>query len=93
LSWRSHRGSQVFFQRYFAQKHEKEQKRTAKVDKRKAKFHGSDGESEQDGSSDGDSDLEEAVIWKVGSLKMMRIWLMRLLKGNESFNAGGRRRL
>jgi hypothetical protein len=68
----------MFFQRYFAQKHEKEQKRIAKVDKRKAKYRGSDTESEQNSSSDGDSDSEEEIIWKVSSSKIMRIWLMRL---------------
>jgi hypothetical protein len=43
--------------------------RAAKVDKRKAKYHDSDTKSDgaiEGGSSDEDSDSEEAVIWKVG---------------------------
>jgi hypothetical protein len=58
----------VFFQRYFAQKHGKEQVKAAKVDKRKANHHDSDMESDgaiEDGSRDEDSDAEEAAIWKV----------------------------
>jgi hypothetical protein len=60
-------GHQVFFQRYFAQKHGKEQVKAAKVDKRKVNHHdsdtGSDGTAEDGG--DDDSDPEEAAIWKV----------------------------
>ena len=62
---------EVFFQRYFAQKHGKEQVRAAKVDKRKAKDHDSDAKSDgtiEDGSIDEDSDSEESVIWKVGPI-------------------------
>ncbi len=58
----------VFFQRYFSQKHGKEQVKAAKVDKRKANHHDSDTESDraiEDGSKDEDSDPEEAAIWKV----------------------------
>jgi len=63
---------QIFFQRYFAQKHEKEQARAAKVDKRKVKYHGSDTESDQGSSSDVGSDPEEAVIWKAMKASMPR---------------------
>jgi ribosome biogenesis protein MAK21 len=59
--------AQIFFQRYFAQKHGKEQVKAAKVDKRKATHHDSDTKSDgtvEDGS-DEDSDPEEATIWKV----------------------------
>jgi len=65
----------VFFQRYFAQKHGKEQVKATKADKRKAKPHDSDTESDgmvKDGSGDEDSDLEEAAIWKVRLTGYMR---------------------
>lgn len=69
----------VFFQRYFSQKHEKEQVRAAKVDKRKAK-HNSDTESDgvvEGGGSDEDSDPEEEDIWKVGPVGILQpVWLM-----------------
>jgi len=58
----------VFFQRYFAQKHGKEQVKATKVDKRKAKHHDSDTETDgaiEGGSRDEESDPEEAAIWKV----------------------------
>jgi ribosome biogenesis protein MAK21 len=65
--------SQVFFQRFFSQKHAKENARAAKVDKRKAKRDGSgteaDGESD-DASGDENSDPEEAEIWKVGVMRI-----------------------
>ena len=58
--------SQAFFQRFFSQKHAKENARAAKVDKRKAKHDDSgtetDGECDN-ASSDEDSDAE---VWKVG---------------------------
>ena len=56
----------MFFQRYFAQKHGKEQVKAAKVDKRKAN-HDSDTKSDGavEAGSEGDSDPEEAAIWKV----------------------------
>jgi hypothetical protein len=65
----------VFFQRYFAQKHGKEQVKAAKTDKRKSKFHDSDTKSDgafEGGASDEDSDPEEAVIWKVGPTRNVR---------------------
>lgn len=56
----------MFFQRYFAQKHGKEQVKAAKVDKRKAN-HDSDTKSDGavEAGSEEDSDPEEAAIWKV----------------------------
>jgi ribosome biogenesis protein MAK21 len=83
----SHRQSQIFFQRYFSQKHEKEQARAAKVDKRKAKGHGSDTDSDHSSLSDGDSDPEEVTIWKVCSQKYhgdLGIWLMSWVKAMKA---------
>jgi hypothetical protein len=80
----------VFFQRYFAQKHGKEQVRAAKVDKRKAKDHDSDAKSDgaiepEGGSSDEDSDPEEAVIWKVGPTGNVRpVWLMESMQSMKA---------
>ncbi|KAH8990280.1 CBF-domain-containing protein [Lactarius akahatsu] len=69
--WRRGEGGvpadQVFFQRYFAQKHAKEHARAAKVDKRKSKRDDSDAESDGDdgrASVDEGSDPEEGEIWK-----------------------------
>ncbi|KAI9450958.1 CBF-domain-containing protein [Russula earlei] len=67
--WRRESGvaaDQVFFQRYFSQKHGKAQARVAKIDKRKGKHTKSDGgATEESSSGDGnnDSDSEEAIIW------------------------------
>ena len=74
----------VFFQRYFAQKHGKEQVRAAKVDKRKAKNHDSDAKSDgtiEDDGNDEDSDSEESVIWKVGPVvNVQPVWLMESMQ-------------
>lgn len=81
----------VFFQRYFSQKHGKEQVRAAKVDKRKAK-HNSDMESDgavEGGGSDDESDPEEEVIWKVGPVKPAASLVDGVDAGNESFYAEG----
>ena len=64
---------QVFFQRYFAQKHVKEHARAAKVDKRKSKRvddsdAGSDDEDNR-ASVGENSDAEEDEIWKVSILQ------------------------
>ena len=79
---------EVFFQRYFAQKHGKEQVRAAKVDKRKAKDHDSDAKSDgtiEDGSIDEDSDSEESVIWKVGRIGNVRpVWLTELMQAMKA---------
>lgn len=63
---------QVFFQRYFAQEHGKEQVMAAKVDRRKANHHNSDTKSDGtvEGGSDEDSDPEEAAIWKAMKVSM-----------------------
>ena len=78
----------VFFQRYFSQKHGKEQVRAAKVDKRKAKNHDSDAESDgaiEGGNSDDDSDPEEAVIWKVGATGYVQpVWLTASMQAMKS---------
>jgi hypothetical protein len=78
----------VFFQRYFSQKHGKEQVRTAKVDKRKTKCHDSDTESDgvvEGGNSDEDSDPEEEVIWKVGPTGMKcAAWLMESMQAMKA---------
>jgi hypothetical protein len=83
----------VFFQRYFSQKHGKEQVRAAKVDKRKTKCHDSDTESdgvEVGGGSDEDSDPEEEVIWKVGPTGNEMCGLADGVDaGNESLYAEG----
>ncbi|KAI0295053.1 CBF/Mak21 family-domain-containing protein [Multifurca ochricompacta] len=76
--WRRGEGTvpadQVFFQRYFTQKHAKEQARATKVEKRKgAKHGGSDEESDDEGEevdNEEGSDPEEAEIWKVMKASM-----------------------
>jgi ribosome biogenesis protein MAK21 len=81
----------VFFQRYFAQKHGKEQVKAAKVDKRKTKYHDSDTKSDgaiEGGASDEDSDPEEEVIWKVGSdWKMCDLVLDWLMESVQAMKA------
>jgi hypothetical protein len=60
---------QLFFQKYFSQKEERENSKAAKAGKRKRNADGSDQDSEADVpeniGSDEDSDAEEAEIWKV----------------------------
>ncbi|KAH9041614.1 CBF-domain-containing protein [Lactarius pseudohatsudake] len=75
--WRRGEGGvpadQVFFQRYFAQKHAKEHARAAKVDKRKSKRDDSDAESDDEddrASVDEGSDPEEGEIWKAMKASM-----------------------
>lgn len=75
--WRRGEGGvpadQVFFQRYFAQKHAKEHARAAKADKRKSKRNDSDAESDDEdnrASVDEDSDPEEGEIWKAMKASM-----------------------
>ncbi|KAH9167890.1 CBF-domain-containing protein [Lactarius sanguifluus] len=75
--WRRGEGGvpadQVFFQRYFAQKHAKEHARAAKVDKRKSKRDDSDAESDDEddrASVDEGSDPEEGKIWKAMKASM-----------------------
>ncbi|KAI9439771.1 CBF-domain-containing protein [Lactarius indigo] len=75
--WRRGEGGvpadQVFFQRYFAQKHAKEHARAAKVDKRKSKRDDSDVESDDEddrASVDEGSDQEESEIWKAMKASM-----------------------
>jgi hypothetical protein len=73
MTWCSHVPLQVFFQRYFSQKHGREQARAAKVDKRKVKDDDTDTKSYdviEVGNSSENSDQEEAAIWKVGPPKM-----------------------
>ncbi|KAH9052984.1 CBF-domain-containing protein [Lactarius deliciosus] len=78
--WRRGEGGvpadQVFFQRYFAQKHAKEHARAAKVDKRKSKRDDSDAESDDEddrASVDEGSDPEEGEVWKVGTSELLRM--------------------
>ncbi|KAH9959933.1 CBF/Mak21 family-domain-containing protein [Russula dissimulans] len=75
--WRCGEGGvaadQLFFQRYFSQKHGKEQAKVAKIDKRRPKDRGYDLKSPggvEDGS--GDEDPEEAMIWKVMKVSLPR---------------------
>ncbi|KAH8987132.1 CBF-domain-containing protein [Lactarius hatsudake] len=75
--WRRGEGGvpadQVFFQRYFAQKHAKEHARAAKVDKRKSKRDDSDAESDDEddrASVDEGSDPEEGEIWQAMKASM-----------------------
>lgn len=78
--WRRGEGGvpadQVFFQRYFAQKHAKEHARATKADKRKSKRDDEDaGSDEEDsgasgGERDEDSDAEEDEIWKAMKASM-----------------------
>ncbi|KAH9055226.1 hypothetical protein EDB87DRAFT_1580061 [Lactarius vividus] len=64
--WRRGEGGvladQVFFQRYFAQKHAREHARAAKVDKRKSKHDRT--------SADEGSDSEKSKIWKAMKASM-----------------------
>ncbi|KAI0278455.1 CBF/Mak21 family-domain-containing protein [Russula brevipes] len=65
----------VFFQRYFSQKHGREQARAAKVDKRKVKDEDTDTKSHdaiEGGNSSENSDEEEAAIWKAMKASMQR---------------------
>ncbi|KAI0067515.1 CBF-domain-containing protein [Artomyces pyxidatus] len=88
--WKKSKGSvpvdQVFFQKYFSQKHEKDTAKATKVDKRKPKRDHSDNEAESDADevredvdddADDDSeeeeensDAEEAEIWKAMKASM-----------------------
>jgi ribosome biogenesis protein MAK21 len=62
---------QVFFQRYFAQKHAKEHARATKADKRKSKRDDEDAETDEEDGVDRESDAEEDEIWKVSALEML----------------------
>jgi ribosome biogenesis protein MAK21 len=62
----------VFFHKFFSRKHEKEQARAGKADKRKGKRKedeeegGDEGDALDDGVGEGsDSDRDEAEIWSV----------------------------
>ncbi|KAH9952381.1 CBF/Mak21 family-domain-containing protein [Russula dissimulans] len=75
--WRCGEGGvaadQLFFQRYFSQKHGKEQAKVAKIDKRRPKDRGHDTKSSggaENGSSD--EDPEEAMIWKAMKASLPR---------------------
>jgi len=73
---------QIFFHKYFSQKHEKEKAKASKARKRRSKTGNESGDSDEDidvdiapdgdGSED-DSDAEEAEIWKAMKASMPRI--------------------
>ncbi|KAN0134591.1 CBF/Mak21 family domain containing protein [Lactarius tabidus] len=72
--WRRGEGGvpadQVFFQRYFAQKHAKEHARATKADKRKSKRDDEDAETDEEDEVDRESDAEEDEIWKAMKASM-----------------------
>ena len=59
----------MFFHKFFSRKHEKDQAKAGKAEKRKGKRHdmGSDGDNKGDvGADEGSqSDADEAEIWQV----------------------------
>lgn len=91
---------QLFFHKYFAQKHEKEKAKAAKVEKRKGKRDAeSDEHSEADEASEKDeeededenSDTEEAEIWKVRCVtSRIQFSGTKLYAGHESIYAQSR---
>ena len=89
----------MFFQRYFAQKHAKENAKAVKADKKRKSKHDDDededadedeDEDEEDRRASGDSDVEEDEIWKVGAFSFWRgCWGLMIDLGDESVNADG----
>ena len=60
----------MFFHKFFSRKHDKEQARAGKADKRKGKRRdvGSDGDDNDDvveAGEESQSDVDEAEIWRV----------------------------